>query len=223
MSTHDAHRRAFLIQTVAGVGAVAAVAVPEAEAQTSTSAPTATAPTATGPAAAPPVGKGAGVGAFLNIDNAIAVEAIAERIMPGAPGKPGARDLGVLNYIDLALAGPYARLQEFYRQGLAQLDAYCQSEFKGGFADLSAEEQEKILAALQEGKASGFEWPTAKEFFETVRVHTMEGMFADPIYGGNKNYGGWRLVGFPGAQAMFTKNDMETDGPFLREPIVGLS
>jgi gluconate 2-dehydrogenase gamma chain len=213
----DKHRRAFLIQTVAGVGAVAAGAVPEAQAQTPGSAPAATAA-----APAQPVGKGAGVGAFLNIDNAITVEAIAERIMPGAAGKPGARDLGVLNYIDLALAGPYARLQEFYRQGLAQLDAYCNSEFKDGFADLTAEEQDKVLVALQQGKASGFEWPTAKEFFETVRTHTMEGMFADPIYGGNKNYGGWRLVEFPGAQAMFTKDDMETNGPFVREPIVGL-
>jgi gluconate 2-dehydrogenase gamma chain len=214
MKTHDKHRRDFLIQTVAGVGAVATAAVPEAQAQTP-SAPPASAP-------AQPVGKGAGVGAFLNIDNAITVEAMAERIMPGAAGKPGARDLGVLNYIDLALAGPYARLQEFYRLGLAQLDAYCKSEFKGGFADLSADEQDKALVALQQGKASGFEWPTAKDFFETVRTHTMEGMFADPLYGGNKNYGGWRLVGFPGAQAMFTKNDMESSGPFAREPIVGL-
>jgi gluconate 2-dehydrogenase gamma chain len=217
MKTLDKDRRAFLIQTVAGVGAVATAAVPEAQAQT---------PQAASPAAASaptqPVGKGAGVGAFLNIDNAIAVEAMAERIMPGAAGKPGARDLGVLNYIDLALAGPYARLQEFYRQGLAQLDAYCKSEFKDGFADLTAEEQDKVLVALQQGKASGFEWPTAKEFFETVRTHTMEGMFADPIYGGNKDYGGWRLVGFPGAQAMFTKDDMETNGAFVREPIVGL-
>jgi gluconate 2-dehydrogenase gamma chain len=217
MDTPDKNRRAFLIQTVAGVGAVAAAAVPEAQAQT-----TQVAPAAMASASAQPVGKGAGVGAFLNIDNAIAVEAVAERIMPGAAGKPGARDLGVLNYIDLALAGPYARLQEFYRQGLAQLDAYCKSEFKGGFADLTAEEQDTVLIALQAGKASGFEWPTAKEFFETVRTHTMEGMFADPIYGGNKNYGGWRLVGFPGAQAMFTKDDMETNGPFVREPLVGL-
>jgi gluconate 2-dehydrogenase gamma chain len=216
MDTPDKNRRAFLIQTVAGVGAVATAAVPEAQAQAPQAAPAAAA------APAQPVGKGAGVGAFLNIDNAIAVEAMAERIMPGTAGKPGARDLGVLNYIDLALAGPYARLQEFYRQGLAQLDAYCKAQFKGGFADLTAEQQDKVLIALQDGKASGFEWPKAKDFFETVRTHTMEGMFADPIYGGNKNYGGWRLVGFPGAQAMFNKDDMETSGPFVREPIVGL-
>lgn len=217
METLDKNRRAFLIQTAAGVGAVAAGAVPEAQAQKP-----ATAASTAAAVSAQPVGKGAGVGAFLNIDNAITVQAMAERIMPGAEGKPGARDLDVLNYIDLALAGPYARLQEFYRQGLSQLDAYCKSQFKGGFADLEADEQDKVLIALQDDRASGFEWPKAKEFFETVRTHTMEGMFADPVYGGNKNYGGWRLVGFPGAQAMFTKSDMETDGPFVREPIVGL-
>ena len=49
--------------------------------------------------------------------------------MPGAPGKPGARDAGVLNYIDLALSGAYAELQEFYRRGLAQLDAYCRKTY----------------------------------------------------------------------------------------------
>jgi gluconate 2-dehydrogenase gamma chain len=217
METLDKNRRAFLIQTAAGVGAVATAAVPEAQAQTPQAAPPAAAP-----APVQPVGKGAGVGAFLSIDNAITVEAIAERIMPGAAGKPGARDLGVLNYIDLALAGPYARLQEFYRQGLIQLDAYCKSQFKGGFSDLTAEQQDDVLIALQQGKASGFEWPSAKDFFETLRTHTMEGVFADPIYGGNKNYGGWRLVGFPGAQAMFTKDDMETNGAFVREPLVGL-
>jgi len=50
----------------------------------------------------------------------------------------------------------------------------------------------------------------------------MEGMFADPIYGGNKDFAGWRLVGFPGAQMEFTAADMESSGPFTRLPIVGL-
>ena len=47
-------------------------------------------------------------GAFFNADDAKAVAAFAERLMPGAPGKPGATDAGVLNYIDLALAGAYS-------------------------------------------------------------------------------------------------------------------
>ena len=69
-----------------------------------------------------------GLGAFLNDDDSATVAAFTERLMPGAPGKPGARDAGVLNYIDLALAGAYQDLQDFYRRGLAALDAYCQHD-----------------------------------------------------------------------------------------------
>ena len=61
-----------------------------------------------------------------------------------------------------------------------------------------------MITALEQGKATGFTWPTAQAFFNTLRTHTMEGMFADPIYGGNKDFAGWRLVGFPGAQPLFT-------------------
>jgi hypothetical protein len=50
----------------------------------------------------------------------------------------------------------------------------------------------------------------------------MEAMFADPIYGGNRDFAGWRLVGFPGAQPIFTEEDMHSDQAFTREPIAGL-
>ena len=124
--------------------------------------------------------------------------------MPGAPGKPGAREAGVLNYIDLALSGAYADLQDFYRRGLAALDAYCRKTYNAPFVQLDAAQQDEVITALEQGKATGFTWPTAQAFFNTVRTHTMEGMFADPIYGGNKDFAGWRLVGFPGAQPAFS-------------------
>src|SRR5207237_1511323 len=134
----------------------------------------------------------------------------------------GARDAGVLNYIDLALAGAYAELQDFYRRGLAQLDGYCRKTFNEPFQRLGAARQDEVITALAEGKAAGFAWPTAQAFFNTLRTHTMEGMFADPIYGGNKDFAGWRLVGFPGAQPMFTEADMESREAFTRGPILGL-
>jgi len=174
------------------------------------------------PAAAEPRSDGQGHGAFLNHDDAATIAAFTERLMPGAPGKPGARDAGVLNYIDLALAGAYADLQEFYRRGLAQLDDHCRKTYKASFAQLRAEQQDEVIRALEEGKAAGFTWPTAEEFFNTVRTHTMEGMFADPIYGGNKDFAGWRLVGFPGAQPVFTPADMQSRQAFTRVPIIGL-
>jgi gluconate 2-dehydrogenase gamma chain len=230
MSTHDKARRAFLINTAAGVGAAAASVLPEsqafADATTQADAPMSMPKTSTSKATVAKttaqVGQGEGVGAFFNIDDMQTVSAVAERIMPGGPGIPGAKDLGVSNYIDLALSGSYARLQEFYRHGLKQLGAYSNEAYKQDFVDLDPPQQDEVLTALQDGKATGFEWPNAKEFFETLRTHTMEGMFADPVYGGNKDFGGWRLVGFPGAQETFTQSDMESSGPFTREPITGM-
>jgi gluconate 2-dehydrogenase gamma chain len=163
-----------------------------------------------------------GLGAFFNREDAATVAAFAEVLMPGASGKPGARDAAVLNYIDLALAGAYSDLQEFYRRGLAQLDQYCRKTYRDAFARLNATQQQAVMTALEQGKATGFTWPTAQAFFETVRTHTMEGMFADPIYGGNKDFAGWRLVGFPGTQPIFTSTDMQSKQAFTRAAITGL-
>lgn len=215
MSTHDKARRAFLIQTAAGMGAAAAGLVPATQAQAQQQPAEMPMPAATGAA------HGEAVGAFFNRADVQTVAALAERIMPGAPNKPGATDAAVINYIDRALAGAYSDQQEFYRQGLSQLDAYCNATYKKSFVDLSGAQQDEVIGALETGKATGFDWPRAQAFFETLRTHTMEGMFADPVYGGNKNYAGWRLVGFPGAQEIFTPEDMASSDRFTR-PIVGM-
>jgi gluconate 2-dehydrogenase gamma chain len=218
MSKHDVARREFLAGAALGAGVVASAGLlPEASAQTH--APPAAART---PAPAHVHSNGDGHGAFFNDADAETVVAFTERLMPGAPGKPGAGDAGVLNYIDLALAGAYADLQDFYRRGLAQLDAYCRKTYGGPFARLAPAQQDEVIKALEENKAAEFTWPTAQAFFNTIRTHTMEGMFADPIYGGNKDFAGWRLVGFPGGQLLFTPEDLESTQAFTREPIVGL-
>jgi gluconate 2-dehydrogenase gamma chain len=217
MTKHDAGRRAFLVRTVASAGTVVGAGlVPDALAENHDHQP----PSA--PAPARHHGASAEAGAFFNQDQAATIAAFAERLMPGAPGKPGASEAGVLNYIDLALAGVYSDLQDFYRRGLAQLDAYCRASHGRAFAQLNAAEQDQVVAALDEGKASGFAWPTAQEFFNTVRTHTLEGMFADPIYGGNRDFSGWQLVGFPGAQGLFTPTDLESRRAFTRKPIAGI-
>jgi gluconate 2-dehydrogenase gamma chain len=213
---HDEARRAFLVGALAGAGAALAT---DAQAQTQALQTPPQAPLAT-PARAQ--SNGDERGAFFNPDDAATIAAFAERLMPGAPGKPGASDADVLNYIDLALAGPYADLQDFYRRGLAQLDTHCGAAQGKPFARLNAAQQDEVIAALEQGKASGFVWPSAQAFFNTLRTHTMEGMFADPIYGGNKDFAGWRLVGFPGAQPVFTKADMESREAFSRVAMTGL-
>ncbi|MGZ3307586.1 MAG: gluconate 2-dehydrogenase subunit 3 family protein [Xanthobacteraceae bacterium] len=177
-----------MIGTAVGASAVAGAGlVPTALAQTNEQHKATDAPATTAQAHA----HAGGHGAFLNDDDAVTITAFAERIMPGAPGKPGARDAGVLNYIDLALAGAYSDLQDFYRRGLAALDAHCRTTYSKPFAQLSAAQQDEVIAALEGGKATGFTWPTSQTFFDTVRTHTMEGMFADPVYGGNKDFAGW--------------------------------
>ena len=114
MAEHDAGRREFLVRAIVGTGAIAgSELVPSAIAQNAAHEP--------GEAHAAEDHHGA----FFNHDDAATVAAFTERLMPSAPGKAGAHDAGVLNYIDLALAGAYSELQDFYRRGLAQLDAYC--------------------------------------------------------------------------------------------------
>jgi gluconate 2-dehydrogenase gamma chain len=215
MSKHDEARRAFLVGA-AVVGAGAALA-PEALAQQQPAATNTAAPGHDHGA-----GNGSGYGASLNVDESAAVKAFAERLMPGAPGKPGATDANVLNYIDLALAGAYADQQDFYRRGLAQLDAWCLKAYGKSFVKLTAAQQDEVIGALEQGKAGGFEYPAAQAFFNTLRTHTMEGMFADPAYGGNRNFAGWQLVGFPGAQLFYTGADLASTDAFTRAPLTGL-
>jgi len=224
VSEHDETRRRFLRQAAVGAGAVAGAGlVSDALAQATLQHERHTMPQHA-PAGTDAMSHEGGEhrGAFFNADDAETVAAITERIMPDAPGKPGAREAGALNYIDLALAGAYSELQDFYRRGLASLDAYCRKAHSASFARLDAAKQDEVLIALEEGKAEGFTWPTSQEFFNTIRIHTMEGMFADPLYGGNKNFSGWRLVGFPGAQAVFTPGDLRSAQQFDREPMIGL-
>jgi gluconate 2-dehydrogenase gamma chain len=216
MTKHDATRRAFLVRAAAGAGAVAGAGlVPDVSAQNREPHKEAAAPVPAQPHRVEH-------GVFLNDANTATIAAFTERLMPGAPDKPGARDAGVVRYIDLALAGAYADLQDFYRRGLAQLDAYCRKTYREPFSQLDAARQDAVITALEEGKATGFTWPTAQELFNTIRTHTMEGMFADPIYGGNKEFAGWRLVGFPGAQAIFTPTDMQSRQAFTRARMIGL-
>jgi gluconate 2-dehydrogenase gamma chain len=218
MAKHNESRRAFLVGTAVGAGAVAGTSIVSGALAQHRRQPK----TEEAPDAAHAHDGGEGHGAFFNDENAATVAAFAERLMPGAPGKPGARDAGVLKYIDLALAGAYADQQDFYRRGLAALDAYCRKTFSKPFVQLSAAQQDEAIAVIEQGKASEFTYPSAEAFFNAIRTHTMEGMFADPIYGGNKDFAGWKLVGFPGAQPYFTEADMQSKQAFTRAPITGL-
>lgn len=107
--------------------------------------------------------------------------------------------------------------QELYRRGLASLDGYAQSKHQQNFVDLTADEQDAILGEMQEDTATGFEGPSGRAFFTQLRNDTIEGMFGDPMYGGNQGLVGWLLIGYPGAQRFYTPDNIK-DQSFTRAP-----
>lgn len=62
-----------------------------------------------------------------------------------------------------------------------------------------------------------FTEPSATSFFEMLHEHTIQGMFCDPVYGGNRNMVGWKLINYPGAQRAYTEREMQTEA-IQREP-----
>ena len=100
--------------------------------------------------------------------------------------------------------------QQAYRHGLAALDRFTRKEHGDRFVKLTPERQDAVLEVLEAGLAGDF--PDAKGFFKMVLEDTYEGMFSDPVYGGNRDYIGWRLVDYPGAQRAYTAYELK-NGP----------
>src|SRR5262249_10278443 len=93
--------------------------------------------------------------------------------------------------------------QEVYRAAIAEIDAVCSSRFKKSFHQLGMKQQDEILTELDEGKFP-IEAVPPRFFFNLLLDNTIEGFFSDPIYGGNRDKIGWKLVGFPGVAAAYT-------------------
>ncbi len=127
------------------------------------------------------------------------VEAITARIIP-TDRDPGAIEANCVNFIDKALANEDANLLPTYREGLPSVDAVAVDRFGARFAEIEPDEQDDVLIALESGDVSGWSAATAtsEEFFEILRSHTIIGFLADPKYGGNQDYVGWKLGGYPG-------------------------
>lgn len=139
---------------------------------------------------------------FFDESEARIVAAAVARIFPSDHSGPGAREAGVAIYIDRQLAGPYGRDRFRYTQGPFE-DAPRELGYQGkatpsevyrdglkglkGFDRLYPEHQDKMLQQIE-----------SSLFFSLLRQHTIEGMFSDPIHGGNVDMIGWQLIGFPG-------------------------
>ncbi len=111
---------------------------------------------------------------------------------------------GVFVYIDRAIGRKPEAYQALYQQGLAALDTAAGS---GGFAGLDAAKQDEILTSAEAGKLEG----DPGGFFATLLQQTREGMFADPMYGGNVNFAGWDLIGYSGIKLVWEAEDQALD------------
>jgi gluconate 2-dehydrogenase gamma chain len=164
---------------------------------------------------------------FFTQAEALIVAAATSRIFPSDDGEPGAREAGVTIYIDRQLAGPWGRdgrrytrgpfvantppelgyqdratPQQIYRQGLRGLR---------GFDRLTPAEQDRKLTEIEQAR-----------FFELLHQNTLEGMFCDPLHGGNVDMVGWQLIGFPGPHMSFLNEIEQYRGEAFRPRPVSL-
>lgn len=160
---------------------------------------------------------------FFSAEEAREVEAIVDRLIPADDLSVGGREAGCAVFMDRQLASEYGTASRQYmaapfqdgapeqgdqspltpreriRLGLAGLEKHCQAQFQQSFSALSAEQQDGLLTTLEKGETT-LEGIDAKLFFEQIHGNTMEGFFADPIYGGNRDMVSWKMIGFPGAR-----------------------
>lgn len=131
------------------------------------------------------------------------LEAIVARLIPSDERGPGALEAGAAHYVDRALGDALAVWRAAYADGLAAVDSYARQSAGAPFAELPPSEQDRVLRDLEQNLATGFA-PHAATFFELVLGHTLEGTFGDPHYGGNRDFVGWELIGYPGLRLAVT-------------------
>ncbi len=132
----------------------------------------------------------------LTAAEADVLEAVCARLIPSDEHGPGAREARAAHYIDRALAGFLAPSRPAYAAGLASLDRTAVDTHGAPFAALPAADQDAVLHSIE-----------TTPFFALVRTHTIQGTFCDPFYGGNANFVGWDLIGYPGVRTIVTRDE----------------
>ena len=154
------------------------------------------------------------------------IVAAVDTLIPADELSPSGSDCGVATFIDRQLAGAYgmgARLyrqgpflkakpelgyqlslnpREFFRAGIEEANAWTRKTYGKDFDRLSEQDREAALKAMEDDKAQ-FPGFSSRMFFDALLQITMEGFFADPVYGGNRDMAGWRMVGYPGLPATY--------------------
>lgn len=172
----------------------------------------------------PPTPVRPGAWVYFTPEEGAAIEALVDRLIPPDPQTPGGKDAGCAVFIDHQLAGSYGSAEGLYmrgpfadgtpqqgdqspltpaaryRQGLAALDKYCRATYAGkSFTQIPDNEKDKVLAGLEKGQVR-LDGANGHAFFELLLQNTQEGFFSDPVYGGNRDMVGWKMIGFPGAR-----------------------
>jgi gluconate 2-dehydrogenase gamma chain len=109
---------------------------------------------------------------------------------------------------------------QLYRAGIEATNAYCTKTYGKPFDRLDEKQREEVLVGLSGGKVTFESGLPARVFWTTVYQTVMEGMFSDPIYGGNRDKAGWKLIGFPGVIEVNRENVAKyRDKPFPTNPL----
>ena len=172
------------------------------------------------------------------------IEALVDHMVPKDELTPSGTEIGIATYIDRALAGSWGKgdrlyMQgpwkrgvpsqgyqlpltpaQFYRAGITATNAHCRKTYNKRFDQLTEAQRQEVLVALSGGRITFDGGLPAREFWGMVYQTVMEGMFSDPIHGGNRNKAGWRLIGFPGAIAVHRENiEKFKNKPFPNDPV----
>ena len=193
-------------------------------------------------AAAPPPAPELEPFVTLTAPEAAFIVAAVDTLIPADELSPSGSDCGVAIFIDRQLgsawgggakmyrAGPYVKgkpeqgyqlaltPREFFAAGIAAANAWSRKTYGREFDRLAAADRVTALKAMEDAKAQ-FENFDAKAFFGQLHAITMAGFFADPIYGGNRDKIGWKLLGFPGLPATYAdKIDAYRDKRYVADP-----
>ena len=229
-------RRRFL-KTVIAIGAVGLPATDASgQAHSQHASQIAQAPSAR------PVATHPGAYMFLTSPEVAFVEAAVARLIPADELGPGAKEAGVAYFIDQQLFGAYGTMAKKYRQGpwadgtpqqgyqspltpqevyraaIRETNLYCSTHYGKTFDELLPARQDEVLRGLDEGTIV-LEAVPSRFFFNLLLANTQEGFFADPVYGGNRDKIGWKLVGFPGVAAVYTEYIDKYNVPYRVEPL----
>jgi gluconate 2-dehydrogenase gamma chain len=190
-----------------------------------------------------PMTNEAQVYAYLTQPEVRFLDAAVARLIPADELGPGGKEAGVTTFIDRQLMstwgvhgrnyrqGPWldgtpqqgyqSRLtpQEIYRAAIPEINRHCTARYEKNFEFLTAERQDEVLHDLEAGRIE-LDSVSSKVFFGLLLRNTMEGFFADPMYGGNRDKAGWKLVGFPGVAASNYNDYVERHNvPYRVEPV----